>query len=196
MDKPNHKIAIPDAGKKNWKTLSSKTVYDNPWINVTEFDVINPSGNQGIYGKVHYKNTAIGIVPMDHDGMIYMVRQFRYVLGQYSLEIPEGGGQPQLESLGSAKRELKEETGLEARHWEKLLEMHLSNSVSDEYAVVYLATDLVQGDPDPEETEDIEVIKISLEDAYQKIRTAEITDAITVAALLQLKIKKMEGVSI
>ncbi len=133
---------------------------------------------------------------MDHDGMIYMVRQFRYVLGQYSLEIPEGGGLPQFETLWSAKRELKEETGLEAGHWEKLLEMHLSNSVSDEYAIVYLATDLVQGDADPEETEDIEVIKISLDDAYQKILTAEITDAITVAALLQLKIKKMEGLSI
>jgi 8-oxo-dGTP pyrophosphatase MutT (NUDIX family) len=189
-------METPNMEKKAWKTLASKMVYDNPWINVTEFDIINPSGNKGIYGKVHYKNTAIGIVPVDNDGMIYMVRQFRYVLGQYSLEIPEGGGHISSNTLESAKRELKEETGLEANYWEQLLVMHLSNSVSDEYAVVYLAKGLVQGKSNLEDTEDIEVIKISLDEAYQKIPTGEITDAITVAALQQLRIKRLEGIAI
>jgi 8-oxo-dGTP pyrophosphatase MutT (NUDIX family) len=179
--------------KQQWKTLGQKNAYENPWIKVTEYDVVNPSGNRGIYGKVHYKNLAIGIVPMDEDGSIYFVGQFRYVLDQYSLEIPEGGGDPLIDSLVSAKKELKEETGLEAKNWEKMLEMHLSNSVSDEQAIVYLATGLIQGEANPEETEDLEVVKMSLEQAYQKVLNAEITDAITVAAILHLKIKKMEG---
>jgi 8-oxo-dGTP pyrophosphatase MutT (NUDIX family) len=173
--------------KGNWTILSEKAIYDNPWINVTEFDVINPGGQSGIYGKVHFKNIAIGIIPVDEHGNIHLVGQFRFVLNKYSLEIPEGGGFLHTDPLESAKRELREETGLRAGKWEKILEMHLSNSVSDEFCIVYLATDLIKGEADPEDSEELDMVVLPFNEAYQKVINFEITDAISVAAILRLK---------
>jgi 8-oxo-dGTP pyrophosphatase MutT (NUDIX family) len=177
----------------NWSINSSETKYDNPWITVTEHQVINPSGNPGIYGEVHFKNIAIGIVALDNQDNIYMVNQFRFVLNQDSLEIPEGGGGLDIDPLLSAKRELKEETGLVANSWEKLMELHLSNSVSNEKAIVYLAKELKQGEMELEETEDIVVSKLSLKEAYELVNEHKITDAISVAAILKLYILKFEN---
>ncbi len=176
----------------NWTINSSEVKYDNPWIKVTEHQVVNPSGNNGIYGEVHFKNIAIGIVALDDQDNIYMVNQFRFVLNQYSLEIPEGGGSLEIDPLLSAKRELKEETGLIANSWEKLMELHLSNSVSNEKAIIYLAKDLHQGEMDLEETEDIVVSKLSLKEAYEMVNENKITDAISVAAILKLYILLFE----
>jgi 8-oxo-dGTP pyrophosphatase MutT (NUDIX family) len=177
----------------NWKINSSEVKYDNPWIKVTEHQVINPSGNNGIYGEVHFKNIAIGIVALDNQDNIYMVNQFRFVLNQDSLEIPEGGGSLEIDPLLTAKRELKEETGLVANSWEKLMELHLSNSVSNEKAIIYLAKDLHQGKMDLEETEDIVVSKLSLKEAYELVNEHKITDAISVAAILKLYILQFEN---
>ena len=130
-----------------WKTKSQRAVYDNPWISVREDQVIQPNGSPGIYGVVHFKNKAIGILSIDHDGYIYLVGQFRYPLNEYSWEIPEGGCPEDENPLEAAKRELLEETGLSAGQWQELGRAHLSNSVSDEEAIFFLATDLVQGEP-------------------------------------------------
>jgi 8-oxo-dGTP pyrophosphatase MutT (NUDIX family) len=182
-----------DNQRNDWKILSQNLVYENPWISVHHFDVVNPSGNVGIYGKVHFKNLAIGIVALDNVGFIHLVGQFRFVLQQYSIEIPEGGGQFGVDPLDSAKRELREETGIQAENWEVLQEMHLSNSVTDEKAIVYLATGLSQGVSEPEDSENIQHFKISFEEAYKKVVEGEITDAITVAAILKIKLLKIEG---
>ncbi|HWA34619.1 MAG TPA: NUDIX hydrolase, partial [Cyclobacteriaceae bacterium] len=123
---------------KPWTTLSSQQKYDNAWINVTEFQVINPGGKPGIYGKVHFKNKAIGIIALDRDRNTWLVGQHRYTLDEWSWEIPEGGGPLSVPVLESAKRELKEETGLEAKKWTQLLRTHLSNSVSDEEGFLFL----------------------------------------------------------
>jgi ADP-ribose pyrophosphatase len=104
-----------------WRVKSSKVVYDNPWIRVKEHKVIHPSGEGGIYGVVHFKNIAIGVLPIDEDENVWMVGQYRFPLGRYSWEIPEGGGNRKKSVLESAKRELKEETGLSAGRWEKLV---------------------------------------------------------------------------
>src|ERR1700760_4120628 len=130
-----------------WQIISEKVVYDNPWIGVTEYQVINPSGNPGIYGKVHFKNFAIGIVPLDAEMNTYLVGQYRFVLNQYSWEIPEGGGPFTADPLDSAKRELLEETGLKAFILTEIQRMHLSNSVTDELCIIYLAQDLQQFEP-------------------------------------------------
>ena len=116
--------------------------------------MINPSGGNGIYGKVHFKNIAVGVIPLDEDWNTWLVGQYRFPLDQYSWEIPEGGGGMDEDPLEAAKRELLEETGLVAKEWTKILTMHLSNSVSDELAVIYLARELEQKDRlQPEETE-------------------------------------------
>ena len=165
-----------DEKNNPWKILTQKDIYDNPWINVTEFDVINPSGGKGIYGKVHFKNIAIGIIPLDDALNTYLVGQFRFAIGQYSWEIPEGGGPHALDVLESAKRELKEETGLVAEEWVKLLDTHLSNSVSDERCVIYMARKLKQEEATPEETEQLVVKKIPFEEAYQMVNDGIITE--------------------
>src|ERR1700712_949568 len=111
-----------------WKIVNQKMIYENPWIKLTEFQVINPSGGNGIYGKVHFKHRAVGVIPLDEKGNIWLVGQYRFTLNQYSWEIPEGGGRMDENPLDAAKRELLEETGLVAREWTKIMTMHLSNS--------------------------------------------------------------------
>jgi 8-oxo-dGTP pyrophosphatase MutT (NUDIX family) len=170
-----------------WKTLTSRTVYDNPWIRVDEHDVINPSGGKSLYGKVSFKNKAIGIIPIDDEGNTWLVGQYRYPLNQYSWEIPEGGGPLGIPPLESAQRELREETGLTAKRWELILRMHLSNSVTDEEAFIYVAEELEQGEYELEETEaDLVVKKLPLREAVQMVMNGEITDSISVAGLLKL----------
>jgi 8-oxo-dGTP pyrophosphatase MutT (NUDIX family) len=176
-----------------WKITGQKPVYDNPWINVTEYDVINPSGGKGIYGKVHFKNLAIGIIPLDKSLNTWLVGQYRFSLNQYSWEIPEGGGLLDLDPLDSAKRELLEETGLFANQWELLLKMHLSNSVTDELAIIYLARDLEQHNPEPEETEQLIIKKLPFDEAYNMVEEGTITDSITVAAILKIKLLMLNG---
>jgi 8-oxo-dGTP pyrophosphatase MutT (NUDIX family) len=176
-----------------WKVLGEKKIYENPWIKLTEFDVLNPSGGKGIYGKVHFQNIAVGILPLDEAFNTYLVGQFRFTVDQYSWEIPEGGGAFDVDPVESAKRELLEETGLVADAYTKIVEMHLSNSVSDEYAVIYLARNLSQHMASPEETEQLQVKKVPFEEAFQMVERGEITDAMSVAAILKVKLMLADG---
>ncbi len=176
-----------------WKINHEKNIYDNPWINVTEFQVINPSGNPGIYGKIHFKNKAIGILTLDENRNTYLVGQYRFPLNQYSWELPEGGGSLESSPLDSAKRELLEETGLKASSWTEILRMYLSNSVCDEEAIVYLAQNLEQFEAEPEETEQLIIKKMPFAEVYQMVCRGEITDAITVAAVLKVHILLTEN---
>lgn len=176
----------PQTTDNPWKTLSIKQVYDNPWIEVTHREVINPSGGPGIYGMVHFKNVAIGIVPIDEEGYTWLVGQYRYPLECYSWEIPEGGGPAGRPLIESAQIELLEETGIRARRWTPLLEMHVSNSVSDEYAIVYLAQELEFGAAQPEETELLQVRRLHLSEAVEMAMRGEITDSLSLAALLKV----------
>ena len=178
---------------KPWKIIGEKPIYDNKWINVTEYDVINPSGGKGIYGKVHFKNFAIGIVPLDEEFNTYLVGQYRFTLNQYSWEIPEGGGPMDQDMLASAKRELKEETGLVAGEWTKLMNFHLSNSVCDEHGAIFLARKLKQEEAAPEETEDLMMKKIPFEEAYRMVEEGKITDSMAVAGILKVKLMIIEG---
>jgi 8-oxo-dGTP pyrophosphatase MutT (NUDIX family) len=172
----------PEATDNPWRMLDSRRVYENPWISVREDSVIRPDGEQGIYGVVHYKNTAVGVVPVEDDH-VYLVGQYRYPLERYSWEIPEGGCPEGEETLEAARRELKEETGLEARSWSKLGEAFLSNSVADEHAVWFLATDLVAGEPQNEGTEVIGVRRVPLREAVAMAMDGRITDALSMLAL-------------
>lgn len=176
-----------------WQTLSSEEKYNNNWIKVTEHQVINPSGGQGIYGEVHFKNIAIGVLPLDEDYHTWLVGQYRFPLKAYSWEIPEGGGPLGTDPELSAKRELVEETGLIAEKLIEIQRMHLSNSVSDELAIIYLAQNLTQGLAQPEETEDLQLIKVPFSKAYQMVMDGEITDSMSVAAILKVHILIKEG---
>lgn len=173
--------------KNPWKTLTEKTAYENPWIRVSHREVLNPAGKPGIYGVVHFKNTAISIVPIDEEGNTWLVGQYRYTMDEYSWEVPEGGGPLGTEPLDSAKRELLEETGITADEWTEVGHLALSNSVSDERGMIYLARGLHFGEAEPEETEDLRVKKVPFEEAVAMVMRNEITDALAVASILKVK---------
>ncbi len=182
-----------DINRNPWTVLAERAIYDNPWIGVTEYDVINPGGGKGIYGKVHFKSLAIGILPLDKQGYTWLVGQYRFPLDAYSWEIPEGGGDPAVPAVESAKRELLEETGLVARDWTELMEMHLSNSVTDEHAFIFLARGLEQREAMPEQTEELVVRRLAFDEAYRMAESGEITDSMSVAAILKVKLMLLQG---
>lgn len=180
--------------ENNWTTLSSKEMYDNPWINVVEHQVINPSGGNGIYGVVSFKNIAIGVVPLDEDYHTWLVGQYRYPLKEYSWEIPEGGCLIGKESmLEAAQRELKEETGLEAAKWTQIQKMHTSNSVTDEVGYTFVAQNLSQGVAMPEETEDLQLKKVPFSTAVEMCMKGEITDGLSVISIFKAKLLIDQG---
>ncbi len=169
-----------------WKQQCNERVFENPWFCLDVDDVINPGGSLSHYGKILFKNIAIGIIPLDEQQNTWLVGQYRYVPDCYSWEIPMGGGPLHIDPLESARRELREETGLIADNWEELMQLHTSNSVTDERGIVYIATDLHEGETAFEATEDLQLIKLPLDDAVQLVIDGEITDAVSVAGLLRL----------
>ena len=173
-----------------WKPQSNQRLFENPWFCLDEDDVINPGGGLSRYGKILFKNIAIGIIPLDDQNNTWLVGQYRYVPDCYSWEIPMGGGPLQIDPLESAKRELREETGLIADSWRTLMHLHTSNSVTDERGIVYVATGLSQGETEFEETEDLQLMKLPLEDAIELVIDGEITDAISIAGLLRLAVNR------
>ncbi|MCA6363719.1 MAG: NUDIX hydrolase [Bacteroidetes bacterium] len=185
---------LPDYhGGNPWTTLNSADVYESPWIKVRKHDVLNPSGNPGTYSVVHFKNLAIGVVVLDEQRNTWLVGQYRYPLNAYTWEIPEGGGNPEVDPLHSAQRELLEETGITAARWTKIQEMHLSNSATDEFCILFLAQELTFGQAEPEDTEDLRVLKIPFEEAYKLVCNGTLTDSLTVAGILKVKLMMVEG---
>ena len=170
-----------------WITKTNEQVYESAWIKVTKRDVINPAGNPALYSVVHFKNLAIGIFPLDKAYNTWLVGQFRYPTNEYSWEIPEGGGKMDTDPLESARRELKEETGIIAQNYTELMQMHLSNSATDEVAIVYLATGLSFEAAEPEDSEQLQVKKLSLNEAFDWVMQGKIKDAISVATILKAK---------
>lgn len=167
-----------------WKTLSSKTIYQNRWIRLREDKIIDPSGSSGIYGVVE-THPAIGIVPVTADLKTYLVGQYRYTLDKYSWEIPEGGAEPGETPLQCAQRELKEETGLSANQWTDLDTLYTSNSITNEIGYLFLARDLVQAEANPESTELLEIKKLPFSEAVEMVHTYEIKDALSIIGIMR-----------
>ena len=170
----------------SWKRLSSKTVFDNPWIQVLEDHVVNPGGGENHYGHVHFKNVAVAVVPIDDDGYTWLVGQDRYTLGEYSWEVPMGGSPLDEDRMASAHRELREETGLSAARLTEIMKVHTSNSITDEVGYIYLAEELTPGEQELEQTENITTRRLPLNDALAMAVSGEITDAMSCLALMRI----------
>jgi 8-oxo-dGTP pyrophosphatase MutT (NUDIX family) len=169
----------------SWVTEETQDVYETPWIKVTDHKVVDPGGNQGQYGVVTFKNWAIGIIPIDAEGNTWIVGQYRYPVDAYSWEIPAGGGKLDLPPLTSAKRELKEETGIVAQNWEHILEVDMSNSASTEVGHIFLARDLEFTEAQPDADEDLKIIKLPFQELYERVLAGEIRDSLTVLGVLK-----------
>ena len=176
-----------------WTTLKEELRYETPWISVSHHDILDPSGRAGIYGVVHFKTLAIGVVPLDADGNTWIVGQYRYPIQAYSWEIPEGGGDRSIPPIESAQRELREEAGIVAGRWTEILRMDLSNSASDEHAILYVAQDLTFFEPEPDHNEELALRKLPFEELYGMVVRGEVRDSLTVAAVLRVKIMLAEG---
>lgn len=187
-------MADPDESNP-WTTLGSRAVYENPWIAVREDRVIRPDGGEGIYGVVHFKNLAVGVLPVEADGQVWLVGQYRYPLGEFSWEIPEGGCPVGESPEEAVRRELREETGLRASRFERIAQAALSNSVSDERAVIFRASGLTQGASEPEATERLLVRRWEFEQAMAMVQSGAITDSMTVIALLHEALFRLRGKS-
>ncbi len=185
-------LASMKTEKNSWQKISSHVPYENKWIQVEHHEVINPSGGQGIYGQVNFKNVAIGIIPLDEEMNTWLVGQYRFPLDEYSWEIPEGGCPEGEEWLDAAKRELREETGLLASKWTLISKIHTSNSVCNEVGYIFLAEGLSQSDAEPEETEDLQVRKVSFADVVSWVMENKITDSLSVAGIL--KVARMKNI--
>lgn len=175
-----------------WTKHSSRVVYDNDWMAVREDQVTNPGGGSNLYGHIQFKNVAVAILPVDEQGNTWLVGQSRYTLGEYSWELPMGGAPLSEDPLEAARRELREETGLLATDWRECLRLHTSNSITDELGIAYIATGLSQGKASLEETEDISVVSMPVEEAVQMALDGKITDAISVATLLRFSLERQQ----
>ncbi|MEE9336170.1 MAG: NUDIX hydrolase [Granulosicoccaceae bacterium] len=177
-----------------WQTHSVETVYDNNWITVSHREVTAPTGNAAIYGLVHFKSVAVGMIPIDAEGYTWLVGQQRYTLDSYSWEIPEGGSAADEDPLLAAQRELQEETGITAANWAPLLRLHTSNSVTDESAIAYIAQGLTIGETQPDDTELIQLKHLPVQQAIEMVMDGEITDGLAMASLLKLQLLLQRGV--
>jgi 8-oxo-dGTP pyrophosphatase MutT (NUDIX family) len=161
--------------------------FETPWIRVDANEVTHLVAGDSVYGTVHFKNHALGILPLSEQGDIWLVGQWRFPLRRWSWEIPEGGGRLEGDPLADAQRELEEEAGLRARRWDRWFELDLSNSVTDEKATVFLARELEEVEArarrSRDATELLELRKLPLRDACAMVRRGQIRDAITVATL-------------
>ena len=182
-----------DETKNPWQVVSRAAVYENQWIRVDHHEVLGPAGGPGVYGTVHFKHHATGVVPIDESGNVILVGQYRFPLGAYSWEIPEGGGLMDISPLESAQRELRAECGLAAASWAEILAMDLSNSVTDERSVIFLAWDLSETPAQPDETEQLQISRLPFWEAVERVKRGDIRDSMSAAALLRVALMAVQG---
>jgi 8-oxo-dGTP pyrophosphatase MutT (NUDIX family) len=182
---------VSDSERNPWQRVSRRLAYENPWIELYHDEVVQPDGRPGIYGVVHFRHRAIGVVPMA-GGRVLLVGQYRYALGHYSWEIPEGGGRFDEEPEQAARRELLEETGYGGGTWRELCRTELSNSVTDEVAILFVATGLSSGRATPEGTEELATRWVTFEEAMAMIAVGEIRDVMSIVALQHLALERAQ----
>lgn len=182
-----------DETRDPWTRYEQKRLFENPWFTLETQDCLNPKGAPANYTWMHFKNRAVGIIPIHEDGTITLVGQYRYPLELYSWEFPEGGCSEGRELIETAAMELSEETGLRAQTFTPFLKFHTSNSVTDEYGELFLARGLTEGDAHPEDSEELQLRRVSLEDLLEEIENGKITDSITVMGAYKLALWKAQG---
>ena len=176
-----------------WRSGPGRRRFANPWIELVEYDATAPTGFETQYAVVRFRKLAVGVLPICADGTVVLVGQQRFATAGYSWEMPEGGAEPEEDPLAGARRELGEEAGLVAASWREVLRMDLSNSVTDERAVCFLAWDLTAGETAPDETERLEVVRVRFRALLEAAGSGLVRDALTVATAFRAYHMACEG---
>ncbi len=172
-----------------WATLRERVVYENRWIRVREDEFVRPDGKTGIYGVVEIR-PSVGIVAVNSDEQLVLIGQYRYTSRRYTWEIPRGGSSiGETNMLAVAKRELREEAGVEAAQWQTLGAVDVCNGVTTDIQHLFLAHDLRFTAPEPDEEEDLTIRWVNVEDAVRMVMNNEITEVCSVAAILMCQAK-------
>jgi 8-oxo-dGTP pyrophosphatase MutT (NUDIX family) len=166
-----------DKTRKNgpWTVNSTKIVYKDPWFEMKVDSVISPAGKETTFGTMKFKDGTL-VLPCDHNGNVYLVKQFRYALGKESVEVPAGHIENGQEPMEAAKRELSEEAGIKAKRWTPLGKAKISPNEIENTIYFFLAEDLTFGKTNPDETEMITNLKVSLDEALRMVESGEIID--------------------
>jgi 8-oxo-dGTP pyrophosphatase MutT (NUDIX family) len=173
-----------------FEVLGRRAVYDSPWIRVREDRVRHRKGAEGRYAVCGFHRTACGVLALDEEDRVLLVGQWRYPLERYSWEIPEGGGDPGESPFEAIRRELREEAQVEAGIWEPLAFFHTSNSSTDEEAFLFLARDLRHAEGEAEDDEELALLREPFDSCISRVLRGEITDGLTVVALLALQARR------
>jgi 8-oxo-dGTP pyrophosphatase MutT (NUDIX family) len=186
-EKPAGKPAWLRPYGTGWKGGTERVAFESGWIRVIEQTAIAPTGKPAPYGLVRFKNLAVAVLPIHDDGTVTLVGQHRFPLNDYSWELPEGGAPLHEDPLAGAKRELAEETGLVAAEWREVMRTQLSNSITDERMVGYVALGLSEtaSAHKPDETEAIALARVPFGEALEAAMAGQLADMLTVAMLLR-----------
>jgi len=178
-----------------WKAGDERLVFESGWLRVTDQIATAPTGKPARYGLVRFKNVAVAVLPIHEDGTVTLVGQHRFPAGDYSWELPEGGAPLDENPLEGAKRELAEETGLMASEWRAVMQAQLSNSVTDERMVGFLALGLSPAKKayEADETEAIAMVRVPFREALEAAMAGYLLDVMTLAMLLRAYHMAREG---
>jgi ADP-ribose pyrophosphatase len=177
-------IILPPAPPNPWKKIGSKKIYKNSWVDISEDAVMQPSGKPGVYGNIYF-GSSVGIVVLRDDGSTLLVGQWRYLLDQYTWEIPTGGVDGSEDLMAAAKRELQEETGVTADEWVELGKIELPHAIDT--GVLFLARGVTVGEKHQEDDEQIQTHWLPFEDALELVRRNIVTNWLSQAALFRAK---------
>lgn len=176
-----------------WVDRSSTTVFENGWVRLTAHAATAPTGADATYAVLRPKSVATGVLPIHADGTVTLVGQPRFALMNYSWEMPEGGAPFDENPFDGVRRELAEEAGLAARTWVEVLHMELSNSLTDERAICWLAWNLEPVPVDPDPTEVIAVARVPFTALLEEIGRGAVRDSMTVATAFRAYHMAREG---
>jgi ADP-ribose pyrophosphatase len=169
---------------KPWKTLSSRTVYENPWTRVREDIVEMPNGKQTIYGVIECTD-CVGVLPFIDAEHVVLVRQYRHVFGEgQRWEMPTGGVKPGESLEAAARREMREEVGYDAGELQFVCTYFTSKSIMREIGHLFIGRGLTQVHSVPDETEFLEVAVFPFDQVLQMVIDSEIRDSMTVITVL------------
>lgn len=189
--KPKWAEHLPEPPK--WVSHGESVMIDTPWMRVTRHPAVAPTGMAADYVVMRPKNVGTGVLPLHDDGTVVLVGQHRFTLMRYSWEMPEGGAPMDEDPFDAVRRELAEEAGLRADHWRAALDMDLSNSITDERAMTWVAWGLSPVPVDPDPTEVIVAVRVPFRDLLAEIERGAVRDSMTVATAYKAYHMAREG---